>query len=266
MTTMTVPSRSIGLRPHRVVRAEWRRQVSLGSTWWTLTILVLAIAGSGAFTGLGVALGHLAATPEDVGALGGALSGAGAAEIVVAVFGLLAVTGEYATGATRSMFTAVPARIPVLLARAAVVGATVLVLSVALTTGTFGIARILIGSAGLDLSITAPGVLRALAGAAVYLALLAVMGTGVGWLLRSTAGGLGVMFGLLYGLPVIGLMIPDRYAATVTRFLPANLGGAMMEPSAAPGMLSAWTATAVLVAWAAAILILAAAVVRRRDA
>jgi hypothetical protein len=40
----------------------------------------------------------------------------------------------------------------------------------------------------------------------------------------------------------------------------------MMEPSAVPGMLSAWTATAVLVAWAAAILILAAAVVRRRDA
>jgi hypothetical protein len=36
----------------------------------------------------------------------------------------------------------------------------------------------------LDLPVTAPGVLRALVGAAVYLALLAVIGTGIGWMLR----------------------------------------------------------------------------------
>ena len=34
------------------------------------------------------------------------------------------------------------------------------------------------------LPVTAPGVLRALVGAAVYLALLAVIGTGIGWMLR----------------------------------------------------------------------------------
>jgi hypothetical protein len=257
---------TIGLTAPRILSAEWRKEVTLRSTWWTLSILVLAIAGSGVFTGIGVALGELTATPEDVGALGGTLSGISAAEIVVAVFGILAVTGEYASGAVRSSFTAVPARVPVVLAKAGIVGATILGLSVVLTLGTFAAARALVGSAGFDLSPTAPGVLRSLFGAAFYLAAVAVLGAAVGWLLRSTAGAIGVMFGLLYGLPAIGLILPDAVGPQIMRYLPANAGSALREPLYAQGMLPAWAAALVIVAWVAVFLAGAVAVVRRRDA
>ena len=91
-------------------------------------------------------------------------------------------------------------------------GASVLAAAAALTVGTFGIDRIMYAGQDYDLSLTAPGVLRSLLGAAVFLGLLAVIGTAMGWLLRSTAGAVGAMLGLLYGLPIIGLMIPDTYA------------------------------------------------------
>jgi hypothetical protein len=165
-----------------------------------------------------------------------------------------------------STFTAVPARTPVVLGKAGVVGASVLAGSAALIGGTFGVDRILYAGQGYHLSITAPGVLRSLLGAAVFLGLLAVIGTAMGWLLRSTAGAVGGMLGLLFGLPIIGLMIPDSYASTITRYLPANVGSAMMEPLPAPGMLPAWAAFATMLAWTILFMTAAILLVRRRDA
>jgi hypothetical protein len=267
MTATTLPrTRTIGISWNRVPAAEGRKQVSLRSTWWTLALLILAIAGSGVVTALGVYLGHLDATAEEIGPLGGALAGVSAAQIVVLVIGVLATTGEYASGVVHSTFTAVPARIPVVLGKAGVVGASVLAVSAALTVGTFGVDRIMYSAQDYELSIAAPGVLRALLGAAVLLGLLAVIGTAMGWLLRSTAGAVGGMLGLLFGLPVIALMIPDSYASTIARYLPANAGNAMMEPLQAPGMLSAWAGAATMLGWTAVFLTAAVLVVRRRDA
>jgi len=264
MTATTVSPRTIGISWNRVLAAEGRKQVTLRSTWWTLALTVLAIAGAGVVNALGVYFGQLVATPEDVGPLGGALAGITLAEIVVLVVGVLAVTGEYASGVVRSTFTAVPSRTPVVLAKAGVAGASVLAVSAALTVGTFGLDRILYATKDYHLALSAPGVLRSLLGAAAYLGLIAVIGTALGWLLRSTAGAVGAMLGLLYGLPIIGLMIPEAYAATIMRFLPANAGGALMDPVAAPG--AAWAGLAVLAGWAALFLTGAVLVVRRRDA
>jgi hypothetical protein len=35
---------TIGITAPRVVSSEWRKQVSLRSTWWTWAVLVLAVA------------------------------------------------------------------------------------------------------------------------------------------------------------------------------------------------------------------------------
>ncbi|HET6530545.1 MAG TPA: hypothetical protein VFH03_08010 [Actinoplanes sp.] len=256
---------TIGITAPRILSSEWRKEMSLRSTWWTLAVLAVAIPAAGIMTSLGVALGQLSADPADVGALGGTLAGISAAEIVVAVFGVLAVTGEYATGSVRSSFTAIPARTPVILAKAGVVGAIVLGMSLALIFGTFAADRALLGSAGLQLSWTAPGVLRALVGAAVYLTLIAVLAGAVGWLVRSTAGAIGVLFGLLYVLPVIGLVLPEAPGQMYARVLPANAGAVMREPLSVPGMLPAWVGFLVVTAWVAVFLIGAVAAVRRRD-
>jgi hypothetical protein len=255
---------TIGLTTPRIVSSEWRKQVSLRSTWWTLAVLVLVLA-TGVTTSVGVAVGALAPNPDEIGPLGGTLAGISAAEIVVMVLGALAVTGEYATGAVRSSFTAVPARTPVVLAKAAVVAATVLGLSTVLVAATFAANRMLLASAGYPLSWTAPGVLRSLAGTAVYLSAVALLASAVGWLLRSTAGAIGTVFGVIYVLPVIGLLLPDPIAGFYLRLLPSTAGTAMREPLQAPEMLPAWGGFLVLAGWVAVFLVAAIAVVRRRD-
>ena len=55
---------------------------------------------------------------------------------------------------------------------------------------TFVAAKLIIGSAGIPISIGYPGVLRALVGSALYLSGLSVFAAGLGWLVRSTAGAL----------------------------------------------------------------------------
>jgi ABC-2 type transport system permease protein len=255
---------TIGITAPRVVSSEWRKQVSLRSTWWTWAVLVLAVA-TGVTNSVGVAVGALTPNPDEIGPLGGTLSGLSAAEIVVVVLGVLAVTGEYATGAVRSSFTAVPARTPVVLAKAAVVGVTVLGLSAVLLAGTFAANRMLLATAGYPLPWTGPGIIRALAGTAVYLSAVALLASAVGWLLRSTAGAIGLVVGIIYVLPVIGLMLPESIAGPYLRLLPSGAGAAMREPLRVPEMLPAWGGFLVIALWVAVFLAAAIAVVRRRD-
>ena len=144
-------------------------------------------------------------------------------------------------------------------------GVTVLVLSAVLLAGTFAANRMLLATAGYPLPWTGPGILRALAGTAVYLAAVALLGSAVGWLLRSTAGAIGLVLGIIYVLPVIGLMLPESIAGHYLRLLPSGAGAAMREPLRAPEMLPAWAGFVVIALWVAAFLAAAIAVVRRRD-
>jgi ABC-2 type transport system permease protein len=203
-----------------------------------------------------VAVGALDGSTGDVGALGGSLSGISVAQLVVAAFAVLSVTAEYATGAVTTTFMAVPRRRAVVLARAAVVTAGVLALSLVLVFGTFAVAHALLGSAG---------VVRSLAGAALYLGVVGALATAAGWLLRSTVGALAAVVGLFQFLPVITFFLPAAIARAVLPWLPSSAANALMEPHPAPGLLPAWAAAAALVGYAAVALALAVVTVRRRD-
>jgi ABC-2 type transport system permease protein len=50
-------------------------------------------------------------------------------------------------------------------------------------------------------------VLRALIGAALYLTVVALLGAGAGWLLRSTVGALEAVVGLRHVLPVVAILL-----------------------------------------------------------
>jgi ABC-2 type transport system permease protein len=272
MTATTVPTdittrandADIGLRPRRVLAAEWRKVVSLRSTWWFVATIVLGTVGVGSFMAIGVLLDEVDGAAS--GPLGGALTGMGLAELIVAALAVLTVTGEYASGAIRTTFTAVPRRSAVVAAKAAVVSGAVLVLSLVLTFGTFALVSILMATAEVDLRWSAPGVLRALIGGAVYLALMAALGVGLGWMLRSTAGAISAVFGIIYVLPLIGLMLPPAVAADITKYLPSNAVAVVVQPAPVPGLLPPWAGLAVMAGWSAAALIGAAIVVHRRDA
>jgi hypothetical protein len=250
--------------PH-ILSADVRRLRTLRSTWWFTVAIVLLTVVTGATPALGVAVGALEGPPEEVAALGGSLGGIGVAQLLVAAFAVLAVTAEYATGAVTSTFTAVPRRAAVVVSRAAVVTAGVLALSLGITFTTFAVAHALLATAGLDLPLTASGVVRSLIGAAMYLAVVAALATAFGWLLRSTVGALAAVIGLFQFLPVIGFFLPAAIARQVLPWLPSNAAGALMAPQPMPGMLPTWTALAALIGYVVAALVLAAVTVRRRD-
>lgn len=121
-TTSPAPAgTALGVTQWRVVRAEWIKLRSVRSRLVTLLI------GAGAAIALGALFASFAARrvangrPTD--SLSLSLGGFGLAQLVIGVLGVL-VTGEYSSGLIRTTFSAVPRRLPVLWAKAAVFAAT----------------------------------------------------------------------------------------------------------------------------------------------
>ncbi|MFF3988264.1 hypothetical protein ACFY0B_27180 [Streptomyces sp. NPDC001797] len=136
----------------------------------------------------------------------------------VGVLGVLLSAGEYSTGMIRSTLTAVPRRLPVLWAKAAVIGPIALVLTTLGAPAAFGL-----GSPGLSgekicLSLGDDGVLGSLAGAGLYLALVAAFGVALGVLLRNSAGAIASLVGILLIPPGAKIGARGRIQAVITAY------------------------------------------------
>ncbi len=252
----------------RAARAEWTKLRTVPGTWWLLLAVaaVTAAVGAGAVSGLSTAHCPPAGCREDV--VRTSLSGVWAGQAAVAVFASLAVTAEYGTGTIRTTLTAVPARLRVLAAKAAVVGAAVLVAGGAGAWGALlaGRALVPVGFAPYDLG--AGPVLRAGFGSALYLALVALLALGVGTALRDTAGSVAACLAVLYASPLVAGMLSDpEWVERLQRYGPASAGLAVQSTVGTDGLpIGPWAGLGVLAAWAAAALAAGGAVLRSRDA
>jgi len=276
--TLAGPStRSFPVRPvsfPRVVASEWVKLRSLRSTWWTLALTVVVMAGIPAL----VAWGTSQAQGDDVPTMGLAAlmtTGAGMAELTIAVLGVLIITGEYTTGQIRSSFAAVPGRLPVLAAKG-------LVLSVAVALTSFvGLAAAWLSTlawhdrldATLDLGNGED--LRIVLGYPLFLATAGLLAMGIGALLRRTPGALATVLGLMLVVETVFQLVPLRFFEVVRPFLPFSAGGRLISDQAsidaansAPDVahLTAWQGYGVMAAWVVVVLAVAAVLLRRRDA
>ncbi|MEV5955408.1 ABC transporter permease [Streptomyces sp. NPDC051987] len=250
-------SRTYKVTGPRVLRAEWAKFWSLRSSWITLGVAVVLL----------VALGAIASATysPDATAQGGppgpgsgdqdavslALLGVTFSSLAIGVLGVLLSAGEYTTGMIRSTLTAVPRRVPVLWSKAAVIGPITLVLT---TLG--ALAAFQLGTLGLDgekiaLSLGDDGVLRSLAGAGLYLALVAVAGVALGTLLRSSAGAIAVLVGVLLILPGLASLLPDSLYDNINPYFPSNAGSAMYALHQSSDALSPGAGLAVFAGWVA---------------
>jgi ABC-2 type transport system permease protein len=252
----------------RVLRAEWTKLRTQPSAYWTLAAAVILVVGFG----IGYSLLRVARPPHGASAMASfdpasiSLSGVQLAQIAVGVLGVLLITGEYATGLIRTTFAAVPRRLPVLWAKAALLAAAVTAISVPAAFGAFTGGQTILAPHHLSVQLSQPGVARAVVGSALYLAAIALLGLGLGGVLRNAAGGIAALFGLLYGLPLAAGFLPGNLAADVTKFLPATAGQAVTTVQPDPTLLQPWTGFAVLCAYAAVMLGISAARMRRGDA
>lgn len=248
-----------------IVRSEWIKLRSLRSTWWTLLGAVVAMVG------LGALFSSFTRTGGDQGP-GGALDPAGTslggynlAQLAVGVLGVLMVTGEYSTGTIRTSLAAVPKRVPVVLAKMAVLAMTLLTTMLVASFGAFFLGQWLLSRHGASTTIGAPGVLRVVIGTALYLTVIGLLGATLGWLLRRGAGALATLFGLLLVLPILGALLPKSWSDVFVPYLPSSLGGDLLAVQPVTGSLGPWTWFALLCGYVVVLAAAGAVLLRRRD-
>ncbi len=111
--------------------------------------------------------------------------------------GVLIISGEYGTGMIRSSIAAVPHRRPVLIAKALVFAVVVFVISIVSTFAAFLFGQQALSSTHHQASLSTPHALRAIIGGAIYLTLIGLLAVGLGFLVRSTAGGISTLFAIV---------------------------------------------------------------------
>jgi ABC-2 type transport system permease protein len=253
-------------------RSEWTKIRTLRSTVWSLLLLAVVTLGFTAlFTALTVAQWVTLAPATKAQVLtdpGRMVLGAGfqLGQLAVCVLGVLVVTGEYSSGTIRASLLAVPTRTPMLAAKAAVFAALIFVVGELTAIPTFFLGAAILHSRA-PVSITDPGVLRAVIGAGLYLAVLAVFAVAIGALVRHTAGAITGIIGFVLVLSPLTQLIPGSVGNYIHDYLPSEAGSLIASPRQAAGdLLGPWQGFGVLCLETAVLIVAAALVLRRRDA
>jgi ABC-2 type transport system permease protein len=251
----------------RAIKSEWIKLRSLRSTFWSF------FAAASFVIGLGLLFSSVEAhNMRGADLVGGfdptqvSLRGAFLAQLAIGVLGVMAVTGEYSTGMIRATLSAVPRRLPVLWAKLTVFAAAVFAVMGVSALIAFEIGQAVLASTHHSATLSSPGALRAVIGAALYLSVLALLGIGLGFLIRNTAGAIATLFGMLLVLPILAEALPNNWAPDVLKFLPMPAGTGITATVQDPTMLSPWAGFGVFCLYAVAAVAAGALVLRRRDA
>jgi ABC-2 type transport system permease protein len=254
------------------LRAEWTKmRTSPGTAWLLLAVVAATVAVSAA--AVASARCPAAGCGQDPGKI--SLTGVDLGQAAVAIVAVLAVSTEYSTGMIRTTLAAMPGRVIVLAAKAAVVAALILGAGALAAAGSLLAGWLILPGRGFTrahgfapLTLADGAVLRATAGSVLYLALIALLSLGAAAAMRDSAVAIGLVLGVLYLLPIIAGVIHN---ATVQRHvLQAAPMTAGLDIQATTGLrslpLTPWQGLGVLAAWAAAALLAGGLLLRLRDA
>lgn len=252
-----------------VLRAEWIKLRSVRSTYWTLFAAGIAVIGLGALVCVIYVARYSQLSPSRLAnfdPISFSLSGVMLAQLAVGVLGVLVVTNEYSSGMIRSTFAAVPQRGLVLAAKASVFAGVLAVFGVLSTFIAFFIGQAILDGKSLGTTIGAPGALRTVIGAGLYLAVLGLLAMGLGVIIRHSAGAIAAVFGLILVLPGIMTALPSSWQNAVDKWLPSNAGQAVWQTFHHAHQLSPWAGFGIFCAYAAAALLIGGYLLNRRDA
>ncbi|RSM48698.1 ABC transporter permease [Amycolatopsis balhimycina DSM 5908] len=250
----------------RVLRSEWTKLWSLRSTWITLGLGLVFLVAFGL-----IAAAQFKSRPMDedfahATAVSLALFGLNFAQLALGVLGVLVTAGEYSTGMIRSTLAAVPRRLPVLWSKSAVFGLVALVAGLVGAFITFVIAGGIVSGTPAAMTLADAGVVRSLLGAGLYLGLVGVIGTALGALLRSVAGGIAMLVGALMLIPGLMSLLPASWQNNIGPYLPSNAGQAMFALTHDSTSLSPTAGLVVSLGWTVLALAGAAYRLKRTDA
>ncbi|MBL7257499.1 hypothetical protein [Paractinoplanes lichenicola] len=234
----------------RVVRSEWTKFLALRSTWILFALVAVATVG------LSAAIARNASAPSS----SAPFLGVDVVSVLLGIVGIVMMTGEYGSGLVRATFAAVPARLPVLGAKAVVLTVAVLPFMAVVVLLSAWVFRVVGGPL--------PGSGDHIVGAFVAPVLLALLGLGLGALIRHTAAAITVyVLAILVAPALLGAALPDDLGERLVKYTPVAAAQALYTDRATDptGMLAPGPGGVALGVWVVAVLVAGAVVVLRRD-
>jgi ABC-type transport system involved in multi-copper enzyme maturation permease subunit len=207
-----------------------------------------------------------------------ALVGVIAGLIALIAVGVLFATSEYRRGMIRTTFAATPRRGRVLAAKAIVLGVTSFGLGLIGVVVSFLVAIPVLRRNGFvapafpEPTLTDASVLRAVLLTAAFMAGVALVGLGVGVLLRHSAAAITITIVLVLLPLIVGMILPD---SSPKWLMYTTLAGGLATERAKPptvtlaepwALIGPWAGISVVAAWAVVALGLAWWRLRQRDA
>jgi ABC-2 type transport system permease protein len=256
----------------RLLLSEWTKIRSVRSTVWSLVLLVVVTFGfTGLFTWLTIlqwdksdAASRAQIMADPVSTILG--SGLEFGQLTICVLGVLVITSEYSTGVIRASLLAVPRRIPMLAAKALVFGVLVLIVGEIVTFPSFFLGAAILHSHA-PVSLSDPGVARAVFGAGLYLSVLGLFAMGLGGIIRHTAGAITGVIAFVLVLAPLTQLIPGKIGKYVHAYLPTEAGQLIGQAhQQANQVLSPWEGFGVFCLWTAVLLAIAGYLLKTRDA
>jgi ABC-2 type transport system permease protein len=239
----------------RAARSEWIKLRTLRSTALAVVLTIVAMAVLAAVTATNTSNLNADTTSN---LLAGVLLG----QIVFGVLGVLAATGEYSSGLIRTTLTVLPHRHALFTAKAVVVGGAALVAGEVATFAAYFVGRPWFSSDITVGGLGDPGVLRAVSFSGAYLALVALIGLGLGTAVRHGPAAITGLVGVLFVLPLV------PFGRSVARFLPEMIAAnSLSAVQPVRGFTYApWVELCIVAAYAVVALVAGGAVLYRRDA
>jgi len=265
-TPTTVKGTPLRVTQARVLLSEWTKFRSLRSSVSTLLIAVVLMIGLGAMFAA-ITASQTTGFEPGVTAISTSLTGTFFAQLAVGVLGVLLITREYSTGMIRSSLTVVPSRLPMLWGKLTVFAGTVFLTMLAASVTSFLVGQALTSGQHLDASLSDPGALRSVLGAALYLTVAGLTAIALGALLRNTAVAITTFVGVFFVIPPLTNLLPTSLTDHFVQYLPSNAGAVLLDGTfGVAHPLSPWTGFAVMCGYAVVLIGFAAWRLRRVDA
>ena len=254
--------------------AEWTKIRSVRSTVWSLIIfVVLTIGLTALFCWLAVHAIQTGRAPRRSADLVSDpvafifQTGLGFGQLAIAVLGALTMTTEYSTGVIRASLLAVPKRLPVLAAKCAVFAGLIFVVAEIVAFCSFFVGKVIVHPE-VSVSLSQPGVARAVIGAGLYLTVLGLFALAIGALIRHSAGAIAAVIGLVLVVgPLLELLDSYDWGKHVHGWFPTVAGDYITRvQQQADQVLTPWEGFAVFCGWTALLLAAASYLLKRRDA
>jgi ABC-2 type transport system permease protein len=269
----TVPAGPSRLGFGRLMVAEWTKIRSVQSTLWSFLAFVVVAVGFS--TLIAVVISHDWNAPgnhpnharlltDPTAVIFGA--GLGLGQLAICVLGVIVITSEYSSGTIRASLLAVPNRTSMLAAKALVFALLDFVISAITVFVVFFITTAILRS-HVSITLSQPGVTRAVIGAILYLTVLGLFAMSIGGLIRHTAGAIAIVIAAVIVVPPLVGLIPGTIANHIHGYLPTVAGQLVAQTTQESGdVLSGWQGFGVFCLWTAVLLAACGWLLVRRDA